>query len=77
MHFSPISKSEKVIVLVENGGKGASFMRLEANSVVPGAVHFIITRHAYTKSLRRRRGTMEMALFTFLVVWKMSPVKNI
>lgn len=41
---------------VGDGGEGARFMRLEANPVEPGAVHFIITRHAYTKSPRKEPG---------------------
>lgn len=52
-------------------------MQLEANSVEPGAVHLIITRHAYTKSYRRSRGSVEMELFTYLDVWGLSPVRNI
>lgn len=74
---SPISKSEKVIVLVGDGGEGARFMRLEANSVEPAVVHFIITRHAYAKSRGRSRGRMEMKLFTFLEVRNLSPVGKI
>lgn len=38
------------------GGEGARFMRLEANSVEPGAVRLIITRHAYAKKPRKEPG---------------------